>query len=161
MDTLIVRNPEVASFDEPGVIAVALDGSAQSYGALQGALALANKTGKDVEILTVITENSPDAGLLAQHLEAAVRMAEAAGVTATAQTLIGESVPSLVAYATETKPWALALGRIGIDTVSEDEVAIGSTVDNLLRIAPVNLLVVSQTWTPSVASETSTRASAK
>jgi nucleotide-binding universal stress UspA family protein len=161
VDTLIVRNPEVASFDEPGVIAVALDGSAQSYGALQGALALANKTGKDVEILTVITENSPDAGLLAQHLEAAVRLAEAAGVTATAQTLIGESVPSLVAYATETKPWALALGRIGIDTASEDEVAIGSTVDNLLRIAPVNLLVVSQTWTPSVASETSTRASAK
>ena len=161
VDTLIIRNPDVSAFDAPGHIAVALDGSAQSYGALKGALALAEKTGKAVEIVTVITEGSADAELLGQHLEAAVKLAETAGVEVTAQTLIGDTVPTLIAYANDASPWAMALGRVGIDTVAEDEVAIGSVADNLLRVAPVNLLVASQTWTPSASTETELRASAK
>jgi nucleotide-binding universal stress UspA family protein len=161
VDTLVIRNPDVASFDATGKIAVALDGSAQSYGALQGALALAAKTGKDIEIVTVVTQDAPDAELLGQHLAAAVKLAEAAGVKATAQTLIGDTVPALVAYAEQESPWLIALGRVGIDTVAEDDVAIGSTVDNLLRVAPVNLLVASQTWTPSATAQSTAQATAK
>ncbi len=158
VDTLVVRNPDVATLSDAGNIAVALDGSPQAYGALQGALALAAKTGKDIEIVTVVTEGAPDADLLAQHLLAAVKVAKAAGVNATAQTLIGDTVPALVAYAKQTTPWILALGRLGIDTVAEDEIAIGSTTDNLLRVAPCNLLIASQTWTPGARPATTEQA---
>ena len=161
VDTLVVRNPEVSSMADTGKIVVALDGSPQAYGALQAAIALATKAGKESEIVTAVGEGAADATLLAQHLEVAVQVVQAAGVPATAQTLIGDTVESLLAYVNENSPWLLALGRLGIDTLEEDEVAIGSTADNLLRTVPCNLLVASQTWTPAARSESATRATAK
>jgi nucleotide-binding universal stress UspA family protein len=158
VDTLVVRNTEVDAFDSPGNIAVALDGSAQSYGALKGAIALAAKTGKAIDIVTVLGDDATENELIRQHLEAAAKLVEKGGLNVTTQTLEGDTVAALRDYTAEAKPWVLALGRVGIDGGSED---IGSTTDNLLRVADANLLVASQNWKPGAAAETEAVALAK
>jgi nucleotide-binding universal stress UspA family protein len=158
VDTLVVRNTEVDAFDSPGNIAVALDGSAQSYGALKGAIALAAKTGKAIDIVTVLGDDATENELIRQHLDAAAKLVEKGGLNVTTQTLEGDTVAALRDYTAEAKPWVLALGRVGIDGGSED---IGSTTDNLLRVADANLLVASQNWKPGAAAETEAVALAK
>ena len=145
VDTLVVRNIDTDSFESDGVIAVALDGSEQSYGALRGAIALAAKTSKAIEIVSVATTGTEEAGLLSTHIELASSLVQKAGIEVTTRLLDGETISSLRGYMVDAKPWVLAIGRIGIDGTSED---IGSTTDNLLRIAESNLLVASQTWRP-------------
>jgi nucleotide-binding universal stress UspA family protein len=158
VDTLIVRNIETDGFGSPGHIAVALDGSAHSYGALKGAIALAVKTNKAIEILTVTDVNTAEGQLLVKHLEVAAKLVSKAGIEVTTQLLGGETNATLRDYMIEAKPWALALGRVGLDGGSED---IGSTTDNLLRIASSNLLVASQSWRPGAVAEEEVVAIAK
>lgn len=160
VDTLVIRNPEVCTFEAPGVIAVALDGSPQSYGALQGAIALAQTTAKAVELVSVVGTDPTEIELMSAHLSVAQKLVERSGVEVSTRTLSGRCVDALLAYAKETKPWALALGRVGIDQGAAD---IGSTTDNLLRKSPVNLLVASQVFSPGAENATPVelRASAK
>ena len=141
VDTLIVRNTDVDGFAAPGHIAVALDGSPHSYGALKGAIALAVKTGKSIEIVTVTDTATAEGELLVKHLEVSAQLVSKAGIEVKTQVLSGETNAALRDYMIETKPWTLALGRVGLDGGSED---IGTTTDNLLRIAAANLLVASQ-----------------
>jgi nucleotide-binding universal stress UspA family protein len=158
VDTLIVRNTEVDGLSSPGDIAVALDGSAQSYGALKGAITLAIKADKAIEIVTVMGDDKTENGLLEQHLEAASKLVKKAGLAVKTLSLTGDTVAALRDYTIEAKPWALALGRVGIDGGSED---IGSTTDNLLRVAGANLLVASGSWRPGVQAEAEATAYAK
>jgi len=158
VDTLIIRNTEVDAFASPGDIVVALDGSAHSYGALKGAIVLASKTGKSIEIVTVTDEGTTEAGLLEKHLEVASKLVAKAGVEVSTTVLIGEANTTLCEYMLEAKPWVVALGRVGLDGGSED---IGSTTDNLLRIASANLLVTSQSWRPGSVAEEEVAAIAK
>ena len=158
VDTLVIRNPDTDGLSTPGLIAVALDGSAQSYGALKGAITLAATANKAIEIVTVMGSDASENGLLEQHLAAAAALVEKAGLTASTVSLSGDTVAALRDYTVEAKPWALALGRVGIDCGSED---IGSTTDNLLRVAASNLLVASQSWKPGRASEAEAVAFAK
>jgi nucleotide-binding universal stress UspA family protein len=158
VDMFVVRNPETDGFSSAGSLAVALDGSAQSYGALKGAISLATTIGKDIEIVTVLGSDEVENGLLGQHLEAAAKLVEKAGVTATTQALEGDVVAALRDYTAEANPWALAIGRVGIDGGSED---IGSTTDNLLRVSASNLLIASQSWKPGKQAETEAVAFAK
>jgi len=158
VDTLVIRNPDVCTFDAAGPIAVALDGSPQAYGALQGAIELAGVAGKAIEIVTVIGDDVSEAELFAAHLGVAVKLVERAGIEATTQTLTGATIDALVAYCSEAQPWALAMGRIGIDQAVDD---VGSTTDNLLRHSPVNLLIASQVFSPAAQVTDETRASAK
>jgi len=158
VDTLVVRNPDSDGFSTPGNIAVALDGSAQSYGALKGAIALAVKASKSIEIVTVLGASETENDLLGQHIEAAKKLVAKAGLEVSSQMLEGETVATLRDYVIASKPWALALGRIGIDGGSDD---IGSVTDNLLRVSEVNLLIASQSWRPGAAAETEAVAIAK
>ena len=158
VDTLVIRNTEVNGFSSPGAIAVGLDGSAHSYGALKGAIALAAKMNKDIEIVTVIGNDPVEADLLNKHLEAAAKLVEKAGLNVTTKALEGETIGALRGHMEATKPWALAIGRVGIDGRSED---IGSTTDHLLRVAEANLLVASQSWRPGKQAEVEAVAIAK
>lgn len=158
VDTLVVRDIEVDGFSSPGGIAVALDGSAHSYGALKGAIALAAKMNKDIEIVTVTGDDATETDLLNQHLVAAAQLVEKAGLNVTTKVLTGETVAALRGHMVAAKPWALALGRVGIDRRAED---IGSTTDYLLRVAEVNLLVASQSWRPGKKAELEAVAIAK
>jgi nucleotide-binding universal stress UspA family protein len=158
VDTLVVRNPDTDGLAIPGDIAVALDGSAQSYGALKGAITLASKADKAITIVTVMGTDATENGLLEQHLAAAAKLVEKAGLSASTVSLEGDTVAALRDYVASSKPWALALGRVGIDGGSED---IGSTTDNLLRVAEANLLVASQSWKPGQAAEAEAVAIAK
>ena len=45
-------------------------------------------------------------------------------------------------------PWLLVMGRIGVH--SGPEMDVGATTENLVRTVPCNVLVVSQTYVPSV-----------
>jgi nucleotide-binding universal stress UspA family protein len=158
VDTLVIRNPDVSTFDAAGPIAVALDGSPHAYGALQGAISLAKVTGKTIEVVAALGENPTENTLLEAHLGVAQKLVERAGITVTTKTLNGPAIDALVAYAAEAKPWALALGRIGIDQGSDD---IGSTTDNLIRKSPANLLVASQVFSPVASKSDAATASAK
>jgi nucleotide-binding universal stress UspA family protein len=148
----------VDGFSSPGGIAVALDGSAHSYGALKGAIALAAKMNKDIEIVTVTGDDATETDLLNKHLAAAAKLVEKAGLKVTTKALSGEAVSALRGHMVAAKPWALAIGRVGIDGRSED---IGSTTDNLLRVSEVNLLVASQSWRPGKQAEVEAVAIAK
>ncbi len=158
VDSLVIRNADVDGFGSAGDIAVALDGSAHSYGALKGAIALAAKTGKNIQVVAVLGDSAVEAELLNKHLEVAAKLVEKAGLTATTKALTGETIASLRDYMVDAKPWALALGRVGIDGRSED---IGSTTDNLLRVASANLLITSQSWRPGAEAEVEAAAIAK
>ena len=50
---------------------------------------------------------------------------------------------ALVAHAAETRPWAVAVGRQGLDA-EEGDSELGSTVEYLVRKCPSNVLVVAQ-----------------
>ncbi len=158
VDTLVVRNPDVYALDSVGVIAVALDGSPQSYGALQGAMSLAKKMNKAIEIVAVIGADETEGELLKAHLSVAEKLVAREGIEVSTRSLTGNAVDALVAYANEVAPWTLAIGRVGIDQGADD---IGSTTDKLLRNSPANLLVASQVYSPVASATDDVRASAK
>jgi hypothetical protein len=58
----------------------------------------------------------------------------------------GKAFEKILLYAKEQKPWLLVMGRIGIH--SSDEMDIGSNTENLLRLAPCHLLLVSRSFVP-------------
>ena len=82
------------------------------------------------------------------HLDVARKVAEEDGVQARAVLLDGKAYEKILQYVRKTKPALLVLGRIGVH--SDDEMDIGATAENLLRIAPCNVLVTSQKFTPPV-----------
>ncbi len=82
------------------------------------------------------------------HLDVARKVAEEDGVMLRAVLLDGKAYEKILQYVRNTKPALLVLGRIGVH--SEDEMDIGATAENLLRIAPCNVLVTSQKFVPPV-----------
>jgi len=82
------------------------------------------------------------------HLDVARKVAEDDGVQARAVLLDGKAYEKILQYVRKTEPALLVLGRIGVH--SQDEMDIGATAENLLRIAPCNVLVTSQKFTPPV-----------
>ncbi len=62
--------------------------------------------------------------------------------------LDGKAYEKILQYVRKTNPWLLVLGRIGVHC--EEDADIGSTAENLLRLAPCNLLLVSQRYFPQV-----------
>lgn len=82
------------------------------------------------------------------HLDVARKVAEEDGVQARAVLLDGKAYEKILQYVRKTNPALLVLGRIGVH--SDDEMDIGATAENLLRIAPCNVLVTSQKFTPPV-----------
>ncbi len=62
--------------------------------------------------------------------------------------LDGKAFEKILQYTRKTQPWLLVLGRIGVH--SESDMDIGSNTENLLRLAPCNLLLSSQRYVPKV-----------
>jgi nucleotide-binding universal stress UspA family protein len=82
------------------------------------------------------------------HLDVACKVAEEDGVQVRAVLLDGKAYEKILQYVRKTAPALIVLGRIGVH--SEDEMDIGATAENLLRIAPCNVLITSQKFTPPV-----------
>lgn len=90
-----------------------------------------------------------DAGLAKiyrSHLEAAQRLAEGEGTPLKLTLLSGKAFDRILYHARMTKPWLLVLGRIGYH--GDEELDIGSTSENLLRLAPCHVLLTSQVFHP-------------
>ncbi|MBI4988952.1 MAG: universal stress protein [Rhodocyclales bacterium] len=80
------------------------------------------------------------------HLDVAKRIAADEGVALTTRLLSGKAFEQLLRYARETKPWLMLLGRIGVH--SDADMDLGSATENLLRLAPCNLLLSARCFTP-------------
>ena len=62
--------------------------------------------------------------------------------------LDGKAFEKILQYVRKTQPWLLVLGRIGVH--SEPDMDIGSNTENLLRLAPCNVLLSSRRYVPKV-----------
>jgi nucleotide-binding universal stress UspA family protein len=80
------------------------------------------------------------------HLDIAAGLAREAGAEITTRLLAGKAFEQLLRYAQETRPWLLALGRTGVH--SEAGMDLGSATENLLRLAPCNLLLSARRFVP-------------
>lgn len=81
------------------------------------------------------------------HLEIAREIAQADGVDIQLTLLPGKAFEKVLQHARKVKPWLLVLGRIGIHSQA-DELDLGSNTENLLRLAPCNVLLSSSTYVP-------------
>ena len=83
------------------------------------------------------------------HLEVARSIAKEEHDYALKITLLdGKGYEKILQYTRKTEPWLLVLGRIGVH--SEQDMDIGSTAENLLRLAPCNVLLSSQRYFPQI-----------
>ena len=82
------------------------------------------------------------------HLEVARRIAEEEDVDLKITLLDGKAFEKMLQYVRREKPWLLVLGRIGVH--SDEDMDIGSNTENLLRMAPCNILLSSQRYIPPV-----------
>jgi nucleotide-binding universal stress UspA family protein/predicted Zn-ribbon and HTH transcriptional regulator len=80
------------------------------------------------------------------HLEVARSVAAERGADLKITLLDGKASQRILKHARATTPHLLVLGRIGVH--SEASMDIGSTVENLLRTAPCDVLLVSRTFVP-------------
>lgn len=80
------------------------------------------------------------------HLEIARRVSEEEGMPIQITLLDGRGSQRILDYVRDEKPWLLVLGRIGVH--SDQEMDLGSTTENLLRLAPCHCLVVSRSFVP-------------
>lgn len=83
------------------------------------------------------------------HLEVARAIAKAEHDYALKITLLdGKAYEKILQYTRKIQPWLLVLGRIGVH--SEQDMDIGSNAENLLRLAPCNVLLSSQRYFPQI-----------
>jgi len=80
------------------------------------------------------------------HLEVARRIAADEGVDLKITLLDGKAFDKILQYVRREKPWLLVVGRIGVH--SDPDMDIGSNTENLLRLAPCNVLLSSRRYTP-------------
>ncbi len=80
------------------------------------------------------------------HLEVARRIAADEGIDLKITLLDGKAFDKILQYARREKPWLLVVGRIGVH--SDEDMDIGSNTENLLRLAPCNVLLSSRRYTP-------------
>lgn len=145
VDTLVVRDIASAetSTEKHGAIVAAFDGSTASWDALRAAATLARTTGRAVDVVACLPGSPEDDMLLESLLPIARKAAKAQGVSARTTTLEGPAGEALSTHAAETTPWAVAVGRQGLDA-EEGDPELGSTVEYLVRKCPSNVLVVAQ-----------------
>ncbi len=83
------------------------------------------------------------------HLEIARAIAkEEHDYTLKITLLDGKAYEKILQYARKTAPSLLVLGRIGVH--SEQDMDVGSNAENLLRLAPCNVLLSSQRYFPQI-----------
>ena len=159
VDTLLIRDPEIAGWEKEGDILVALDGSEWSWGALEAASRIAKLSGRAIEVVVVHEDNRPGESLLDAHLAMARKLLKARGHKVRATTLDGPVADTLAGHIEDTQPWLLAVGRYGVDAADEAP-AVGSVTEALVRECGCNLLVGGRAWNPSDESSVTEQASA-
>jgi nucleotide-binding universal stress UspA family protein len=81
------------------------------------------------------------------HLEIGRKLAAEDGVELAITLLDGKCFEKVLTFARREQPWLLILGRIGVHS-DEREADLGSNTENLLRLAPCNVLVTGGTFYP-------------
>src|ERR671925_687597 len=81
------------------------------------------------------------------HLEIGRKLAAEAGVDLAITLLDGKCFEKILTFARKEQPWLLILGRIGVHA-EPGEVDLGSNTENLLRLAPCNVLLTGGTFYP-------------
>ncbi|HSR53685.1 MAG TPA: universal stress protein, partial [Acidobacteriota bacterium] len=95
------------------------------------------------------------------HLQVAQYMARQEGVEASTTLLDGKCFQKVLDHARKTNPWLIVVGRVGVHS-APDEPHLGSNAENLLRLAPCDILFTTRlehpeldvkadesiTWTP-------------
>jgi len=150
VDTLVVRVVYQSELEGDGPIVVAMDGSSWSWGALRSALALAQKTGRGVNLVTVLDDDPDLEALMEAHLGLARRVAKEAGVTVKTTSLEGNVADALTSHLEEAGAWLAVIGRHGIGAQDENP-DLGSVVEHMVRNACCNVLVAGTQWDPDSA----------
>jgi nucleotide-binding universal stress UspA family protein len=81
------------------------------------------------------------------HLEIGRKLAAEDGVDLAITLLDGKCFEKVLTFARKEQPWLLILGRVGVHS-EENEVDLGSNTENLLRLAPCNVLLTGGTFYP-------------
>ena len=81
------------------------------------------------------------------HLEVGERMANEAGVAIKKTLLDGKPFQKIIDHARKTNPWLIVLGRIGVHSPN-DETALGSNTENILRAVPCDVLLSTRLEVP-------------
>ena len=82
------------------------------------------------------------------HLRVAQSVAHDEGAEIKITLLDGKAFKKVLQYVRQDPPWLLVIGRIGVHSAAQMD--IGSNSDNLLRLAPVSVLLSSRTYVPAV-----------
>ena len=82
------------------------------------------------------------------HLEVAKKIAKEDDVDLKITLLDGKAFEKIIQYVRRERPWLLVMGRIGVH--SDEDMDIGSNTENLLRLAPCNVLLSSKRFTPAI-----------
>ncbi len=81
------------------------------------------------------------------HLEIGRKLAAEDGVDLSITLLDGKCFEKILTFARKEQPWLLIVGRVGVHS-EEHEVDLGSNTENLLRLAPCNVLVTAGKFYP-------------
>jgi nucleotide-binding universal stress UspA family protein/Zn finger protein HypA/HybF involved in hydrogenase expression len=81
------------------------------------------------------------------HLEIGRKLAREDGVDLGITLLDGKCFEKVLHYCRTRRPWLLVLGRVGVHS-AEDETDLGSNTENLLRLAPCNVLLTGGRFYP-------------
>jgi nucleotide-binding universal stress UspA family protein len=81
------------------------------------------------------------------HLEIGRKLAAEDGVDLAITLLDGKCFEKMLTFARKEQPWLLILGRVGVHS-DENETDLGSNTENLLRLAPCNVLLTSGRYYP-------------
>ena len=83
------------------------------------------------------------------HLDVAGRMAKEEGLEVEKVLLDGKAYQKILDYVRKNPPWVLVLGRIGVHA-ENGAAGLGSNSDNLLRMAPCDVLLTSKLVHPKL-----------
>ncbi len=81
------------------------------------------------------------------HLEIGRKLAAEDGVDLGITLLDGKCYEKILTFARKEQPWLLILGRVGVHS-DEHEIDLGSNTENLLRLAPCNVLLTAGRFYP-------------
>src|SRR5213592_2622186 len=166
-DTLVVRNPDALQGGQGAIVvglalsralhrplqAIAVYDPYLHYAMFNGIVGVLNEKASKIfrfKGQEQLHEEIIDTGLAKiyqSHLEIGRKLAAEDGVDLALTLLDGKCFEQMLTFARKEAPWLLVLGRIGVHS-DETEVDLGSNTENLLRLAPCNVLLTGGKFYP-------------